>query len=242
MQKREFFNNGQLVLLASVAYECAAPFDGERTNSDEMAVYVTLSDFTCGWTEEQLAVIKFCAEECERQKSGALSVFWMVNAWNNAMDLKHAGERLTDQMVLRLAEMVEPDLRQGWRTTTVTIRGVVAGSSPAHVHSDMTELGLMLDAYAAGEPAALRPAAHGAVALRAIRRHPPAGGWQRAPRQDHLQLAVGHAGRPAASQGTRPVQHVRSAHWAICSAKRKLRSAYRPGVSRRFDAIPQPLG
>lgn len=151
MQKREFFNNGQLVLLASVAYECAAPFDGERTNSDEMAVYVTLSDFTCGWTEEQLAVIKFCAEECERQKSGALSVFWMVNAWNNAMDLKHAGERLTDQMVLRLAEMVEPDLRQGWRTTTVTIRGVVAGSSPAHVHSDMTELGLMLDAYAAGE-------------------------------------------------------------------------------------------
>jgi hypothetical protein len=116
-----------------------------------MAVYVTLRDFTCGWTEEQLAVIKFCAEECERQKSGALSVFWMVNAWNNAMDLKHTGERLTDQMVLRLAEMVEPDLCQGWRTSTVTIRGVVAGSSPAHVQSDMTELGLMLDAYAAGE-------------------------------------------------------------------------------------------
>ncbi|RTL41729.1 MAG: Fic family protein [Candidatus Melainabacteria bacterium] len=151
MQKREFFNNGQLTLLATAAVVCAEPYDGETTLSDEMAVYDMIANYTSGWTAEQLAVLKFCAEECERQRSGAISVYCMVNAWNHAIDCQHAGARLNDEMVLKLAEMVEPNLKAGWRTTTVTIGGIVAGSQPEYITRDMTELGLMLDAHASGQ-------------------------------------------------------------------------------------------
>jgi hypothetical protein len=96
MQTSEFFNNGQLLLVASVAHECAAPFDGEKAVSDEMAVYVTLNEYTSGWTVEQLAVIKFCAEQCERQKSGAISVYWLVNALNNAMSSESIGRIISN--------------------------------------------------------------------------------------------------------------------------------------------------
>ncbi|CAN5673108.1 hypothetical protein BH10CYA1_BH10CYA1_42380 [soil metagenome] len=84
--KREFFTNGQLMLIQSVAYICAEPYDGPTTSSDEMAVYDLISQYTHGWTAEQLEVIKSCAQECEREKSGAVSVFDKVNAYNGAAE------------------------------------------------------------------------------------------------------------------------------------------------------------
>lgn len=78
---REFFTNGQLNLIASAAVVCAEPFDGEKTMSDEMAVYDMIANYAQGFTSEQLVVLEFCAQECERQKSGPESVYRMVNAW-----------------------------------------------------------------------------------------------------------------------------------------------------------------
>lgn len=142
MQTLEFFNPGQLSLIRSVALVCA----------DELSVYDTLAEFTRGWEPEQLEVIRFCAQECAHQKSGALSVFDMVNAWNYAMDRKHEGADLTDELLIELAEMIEPDLPRGWRTGTVTKQGgIVIGSKPEHIAGDMTELVAMLAAHNQGE-------------------------------------------------------------------------------------------
>jgi hypothetical protein len=67
------------------------------------------------------------------------------------MDCQKAGDTLNHDLVLKLAEMVEPNLSPGWRNTTVTICGIVAGSQPAYVTRDMTELGLMLNSYSSDE-------------------------------------------------------------------------------------------
>ncbi len=83
MQKtttREFFTNGQLTLIATAAAVCAEPCD-DAEMSDEMAVYDMIANYAQGFSSEQLAVLNFCAQECERQKSGAKSVYSMVNNW-----------------------------------------------------------------------------------------------------------------------------------------------------------------
>ena len=38
------------------------------------------------FSDGQLKIVRFCAIECELQVSGERSVFWMVRAWNHAMD------------------------------------------------------------------------------------------------------------------------------------------------------------
>lgn len=102
---QEFFTNGQLNLIASAAAVCAEPYEGAET-SDEMAVYVMLAHHAHGFTSEQLAVLEFCARQCETQKSGAKSVYCMVNACNDAMNSQNTGEHLTADLVLKLAELV----------------------------------------------------------------------------------------------------------------------------------------
>lgn len=119
---REFFTNGQLTLIASAAAVCAEPFEG-ATMSDEMAVYDMIANYAQGFTSEQLAVLEFCAHECEVEKSGAKSVYCMVNAWNHAMDCQHAGQQLDQDLLRKLDEMVEPDLADkiicNWLTGTL---------------------------------------------------------------------------------------------------------------------------
>ncbi len=155
MQKSEFFSRSQLTLIGNTAVVCSLPCERDLTQppppSDEMAVYELIAGIPSDLTPEQLDIIKFCAQECEHQKSGAFSVYLMVNAWNMAMIWQAAGETLNEARTLKLAEMVEPSITAGWRTTTVTIGGIVTGTSPQYVQRDMTELGQMLEEYSTGQ-------------------------------------------------------------------------------------------
>ena len=54
-----------------------------------------------------LEVVKFCAVECELQRSGERSVGWMAEAWQSAQGWAKQGRiHITD--ILLLGEMVEP--------------------------------------------------------------------------------------------------------------------------------------
>ena len=68
------------------------------------------------FTESQLKVVRFCAEECKRQKSGEISVANMVDAWNCAT-IEIGGELgWTTKLVLELGFHVEPEKnRNGFR-------------------------------------------------------------------------------------------------------------------------------
>lgn len=73
------------------------------------------------FTDSQLKVVKFCAEECRRQDSGELSVANMVEAWDcAAMEVEEGNWSVN--LVLELGFHVEPQENKfGFRQTPVTI-------------------------------------------------------------------------------------------------------------------------
>ena len=75
-------------------------------------------------TMSQLGVISYCAQECRRQESGELSVYWMVNAYQYLAEQTLAPRRLpiTMQDVETLYALVEPKKnRNGFRVTNVVV-------------------------------------------------------------------------------------------------------------------------
>lgn len=76
----------------------------------------------------ELAIITFCAEECARQKSGELSVAWMVNAYKWAEARFAVDNTITRDDVLELLALIEPEKNaNGFRRTNVTVNGEVIG-------------------------------------------------------------------------------------------------------------------
>jgi hypothetical protein len=70
------------------------------------------------------AIVKFCAEECERQHSGELSVFRLYGAWRYMQ--AYDARPLDIGLILRLGRMVEPVQNQeGFRTCTVSVAGKI---------------------------------------------------------------------------------------------------------------------
>lgn len=64
------------------------------------------------FTQRQNTIIDFCAEECHRQRSGELSVTWMLNAWDSAARAQNASVdypmRIAPQFIEHLGRLVEP--------------------------------------------------------------------------------------------------------------------------------------
>jgi len=73
-------------------------------------------------------VIRWAAEECERQQSGEMSVYNMLNAWDwlNV----HFADSVTvnEPMIAHLAQLIEPEKnKNGYRVVPVTFRnGAIA--------------------------------------------------------------------------------------------------------------------
>lgn len=74
------------------------------------------------WIEQ----IRFCARECEKQKSGEMSVANMCDAYECAVrytDIRRTFPHLTNDFVLELGRRVEPVKNaNGFRTTPVYFR------------------------------------------------------------------------------------------------------------------------
>lgn len=105
-----YFTGGDLAAVERFAQAARALDDKELTVA-RLAREGNLS-------EKQMAVVDFCAGECHRQKSGALSVYWMCTTYNRAAEL---GDKFSVDYVLELAALIEPAVnRGGFRTTPVT--------------------------------------------------------------------------------------------------------------------------
>lgn len=87
------------------------------------------------FSQTQLNIVQFCAEECNRQMSGPVSVYNMVNAWNNIMEYweneddcpkdgnsDHIPPRLTIEYISWLGTIVEPEKnKKGFRTIPIFV-------------------------------------------------------------------------------------------------------------------------
>ena len=72
------------------------------------------------FTDYQLAIIKFCAAECERQGSGELSVAGMVAAWQYAAERFDVVQDITEEDIDVMAKLIEPEKnRNGYRHVPV---------------------------------------------------------------------------------------------------------------------------
>src|SRR5271157_293690 len=64
-------------------------------------------------------IVRFCSEECDRQRSGEISVANMFDAWMWVIGTKPA---VSVQTILKIGAMVEPQLnKHGFRTVPVRI-------------------------------------------------------------------------------------------------------------------------
>lgn len=81
------------------------------------------------FSDYQLAMIQFCAEECHRQQSGETSVAWMINAYQYAVAHYCVMNTITEEDVLTMAAMIEPEQNaNGYRRVPVSFRsGEVIG-------------------------------------------------------------------------------------------------------------------
>ena len=69
-----------------------------------------------------LNIVRFCAEECQRQKSGELSVYNMAYAYVWALGQYRLGYLPTEGTIRELGRMVEPiKNKNGYRQFAVTI-------------------------------------------------------------------------------------------------------------------------
>jgi ribosomal protein L30E len=111
-----YFTQEQLALLAGLAQKA------QGIDNPELTVARLVHELGPGaeqsFSAGQLAIIDFCAGECQRQMSGALSVYWMLTAYERACLL---GDNLSVEAMLELGALVEPLVnRHGFRRTAVT--------------------------------------------------------------------------------------------------------------------------
>lgn len=99
-------------------------------NQGEMAVYreIIAADEiqNIEFTVFHWRIVKFCAEECKRQRSGEMSVYDMVVAWNHAMKISPDGrdniKRMTVHFIEYIGMLVEPiDNAKGFRKVPIGI-------------------------------------------------------------------------------------------------------------------------
>ena len=85
-------------------------------------------------TIKQLDIVRFCAEECDRQRSGELSVGWMIQAWMHAI-MTDTYLWLELGFVKELGRLVEPEEnKNGFRRHGVAISNGFLDYTPIGSH------------------------------------------------------------------------------------------------------------
>ena len=103
------------------------------------------------FTDAQMDVIRWAAKECRRQRSSEVSVYWMLNAWNWAMERRLESPFPTEKDILELARLVEPYVNaRGYRRVGVRVGSDVKGPAE-HVPRQVEALVGAVDAMAARE-------------------------------------------------------------------------------------------
>ena len=86
-------------------------------------------------------IVKFCAQECARQKSGAESVYWMFRAWEEAVaDRAMKNGVLEVATILLLAGLVDPRNKKGVRRQPVVFANGTQGIDHEEVLPAMERL------------------------------------------------------------------------------------------------------
>lgn len=95
------------------------------------------------FNDRHMRIIKFCAEECTRQESGEMSVWYMTQAYVYLNHMNDFEGKLSVNVgtVIDLAQLVEPDKNlYNFREIPVTFRGGGMGMDYRLIPSAVTKL------------------------------------------------------------------------------------------------------
>lgn len=122
-----------------------------RKNQGELAVLYYLRDFNHNsapdyfFSDNQMDILHYIAEECKRQRSGEMSVYDMANAWDYALKdedflLEENTLHLTKAFIKRIGSIVEPhENKNGFRTLWVQV-GSDVKENPEFIDKDLDTL------------------------------------------------------------------------------------------------------
>lgn len=97
------------------------------------------------FTESQYDIIKYCAEECERQGSGGKSVYNMIMAWEYAS--LRQGE-ITTNFIENLGILVEPEKnKKGFRTVRIFVSDGWTNIEKDPPERVLEHLGILLESF-----------------------------------------------------------------------------------------------
>jgi len=60
------------------------------------------------FSSEALNIVKYCAEEVERQQAGPMAVYWMVEAWEYALLAKRQAQPMSLALIEHFGQLIEP--------------------------------------------------------------------------------------------------------------------------------------
>lgn len=103
------------------------------------------------FTEQQLEIIRYCAEECSRQKSGEKSVYDMINAWHFAQTIyENDGRRVNidSTFIEDIGKIVEPvDNYSGFRQIPIFVGNAFHATEKMNWERVPAALELLLESY-----------------------------------------------------------------------------------------------
>lgn len=140
------FRDADLAFIRLRAEGCLADPVDERP---EFAVFEAVNSHPdCRFNDRQRAILRFCAEECEKQRSGEMSVARMAEAYEFVNALKMQGTVIQPAHIAELLWILEPKQNPyGFRSQPVTL-----GEEIIPVPPDWDRvLGLLLDSYRDGD-------------------------------------------------------------------------------------------
>jgi hypothetical protein len=92
----------------------------------------------------QLNIVRFCADECDRQQSGELSVARMVEAYEFADAVLSEGRPIDEYAMMKIAYIIDPrnkfTLNDNYRCTTVVFANGNEGANYFQVPRLMNQL------------------------------------------------------------------------------------------------------
>lgn len=146
------FSRGQLDLIRGCAIECtdydvagrAIYRTGEATDVWKMIEHISCES----WSLDELRVLKFACEECNRQMDNAMSVYHYCQAWDYALGEQLSGAVLNESILNTIAELGVPgSTYRGPGFIVTAAGGAVIGSKPEEIERHMAELSDMLAFY-----------------------------------------------------------------------------------------------
>lgn len=136
------FSQSQLGFIKRAALAAEAQGGGELLVAALAAGQLQPETADEALSDELIGIVRFASGECQRQGSGALSVYWMVTAHDYAVaSHERSGGVILEADVIEMLRLIEPEVNaNGYRRVPVRINNTAKVIGFQHIDQRMRRL------------------------------------------------------------------------------------------------------